>query len=97
MIFLVACIIFLLISTATFFTYFYYRSFGTKIHYAYLFSAVVFCLVSLAMTLLCTIWFFMDDEKDSKDVGGFLIILLSFLSIYQSYMIYVLIKIFFLK
>jgi hypothetical protein len=105
MIFLIACIVFLLISTVTFFTYFYYRSFGTKMHYAYFFSAVIYCLVCIAMTLVSIVKFFKEDEAtnsleeeiNEKNIGGFLIVLLTSMSIYQSYLIFVLVKIFFFK
>ena len=98
--FLLVAIVFLLISSATFFTYFYYRSFGTKMHYAYFLGAVIFDFVSIAMTVVTALQYFQNeakDLKDAKDRSGFLLSFLVFMSLYQSYLIFVLVKIFFLK
>jgi hypothetical protein len=82
--FLSATLIFLLVSTATFFTYFYYWSFGTKMHYVYFFFAVVFCIVSIAMTVLSSIRFFEPEDKNNskRDTNGFLMVFLMFMSGY---------------
>lgn len=64
-IYLFATIVFLLISSVTFFTYFYYKSFGTKMHYAYYWSAVVFSILSIAVTFISFFLLF-DNGKQTE-------------------------------
>ena len=53
-------------------------------HYVYFFFAVVFCIVSIAMTVLSSIWFFEPEDKNNskKDINGFLMVFLMSMSGY---------------
>lgn len=66
-------------------------------HYTYFLCAVIFCIVTIAMTIVTFFKYFETEEKSGKDANGFLMIFLTAMSIYQSYLIFVLVKIFFLK
>lgn len=52
LLFCIVNIVFLLISTATFFTYYYYRTFGSKMHYTYFISAFLFCLITIMIAVI---------------------------------------------
>ena len=51
-------------------------------HYAYFLFAVMFCLVSIAMTVVSAIRYFEVEKKDDKDISGFLMIFLLTMSAY---------------
>lgn len=83
----------------TFFTYFYYRTFGTRLHYVYFFSSTFYALMIVIETIVFIADLFKETKEDElKEQNSYIYtVFLLATSLYKIYSSYLLYQIFFLK